>query len=350
MIRVLSSLLILVLCLHALRADPDEEPEAVEPPIVHRPANFSGAIGSHLEVTMRAEPRTLQAEDPLTLTVAIKGTGSLEKLPRPDLRQLPDFAKRFQIDNGGDRYLPREQTREFDYRLKPRSTGVRQIPPLPFVYFKPGVIPDYMGYQTALAPAILLTVKPRGVVAANEIQGDRPPLSLPDAVYQLTEGAAVLRAESPLAFPSPWLLAGLLLAPPVLCLVWYSAWRRAYPDAARVARQKRSRAAQHALKALGGLSKLTDEQQAYRAEAVLAEYLRERLDIAVALQPPVQVAAQLSQAGFATSLVREIAEFFAACTAARFAPGLQTDRTDWTGRSTRLLLALEAESWRLSVS
>jgi hypothetical protein len=95
---------------------------------------------------------------------------------------------------------------------------------------------------------------------------------------------------------------------------------------------------------------LPDEQQAYRAERVLTGYLQERLDLTNALDSPAAVEARLRQAGFTASLGEETAAFLAACTAARFAPGLKRNHPDWAARTTRLLLALEADSWRLPVS
>src|SRR5438034_11122172 len=107
----------------------------VEPPVAGRPGNYSGAIGSHFRVQMHATPTQLQAEDPLTLTVRISGSGNVQQLQRPDLLRLPRFAQRFHIDNLSDRYLPTEQIREFDYRLRPRSSAVKQVPFWSFIFF-----------------------------------------------------------------------------------------------------------------------------------------------------------------------------------------------------------------------
>src|SRR5438067_623194 len=135
-------LLILLLAFSASSAEDEVSAAKVEPPIVGRPAHFSGAIGSY-KVRMRAEPTVLQAEDPLILTVRITGSGSLESLARPNLQRQDRFAKQFQIENLKDRYLPDERAREFDYRLRPRSSAVKEIPALPFPFFTPGIVPAY---------------------------------------------------------------------------------------------------------------------------------------------------------------------------------------------------------------
>src|SRR5260370_11500442 len=99
--------LLTVLCVlggglgHGWAAGQDKS-SAVEPPLVGRPDNFSGAVGS-FQVSMRAQPTVLHAEDPLILTVRITGTGRLDDIERPDLRRLPRFAKQFEINDLSDR-------------------------------------------------------------------------------------------------------------------------------------------------------------------------------------------------------------------------------------------------------
>ena len=66
-----------------------------------------------------------------------------------------------------DRALPEKKTREFDYRLRPRSDAVREIPTLRFAYFNPKIQPPEQGYQTTIAPAIQIRVRPRAQVRAQ---------------------------------------------------------------------------------------------------------------------------------------------------------------------------------------
>jgi hypothetical protein len=316
----------------------------VEPPLAGRPVNFSGAIGSRFSVQMRAAPTQVQAEEPLILTVRIAGTGNLQEIQRPDLRRLPRFAERFHIENLPDRPAPAEKTREFDYRLRPRHASVKEIPPLPFVFFNPKILPSEKGYQTTYAEAIALTVQPRAIVNPAQVEGMVSSAQAPDSVYQLVEGPVVLRHDPPFALPGPFELGVLLIGPPMLAGLWYVFWRLRHPDAAPQARKRRSRAAQHALKALQRSGKLAAETQPQQVEAILAEYLRQRLDLFSAEPTPAAVAQHLEQAGCSTALAQEVARFFGHCDAARFAPGLLEEPQCWTTTATRLLVALEAES------
>jgi hypothetical protein len=309
--------------------------------VVNRPAEFSGAVGAY-QVSTRAQPTELQAEDPLILTIRITGSGPLEKIERPDLRRLWRFAEHFAIQNLGERFLKEEGAREFDYRLRPRTAEVSQIPAFRFVYFKPGLIPDYRGYQTALAPAIPLHVRPRATVEAAEVEGPTIAADVPESVYQLAEGAAVLRQEEPFALPGSWLLALMLILPPGLCAAWYLAWQRAYPDQARRARRRRSRAAQQALRALRSAEALTGRERASQLTAAFNDYLRLRLNVPEMEPTATEVAAHLRVASVPADLVQEVTRFLEACDAARFGPRPVLAGENGAAAGTRLVLALEA--------
>jgi BatD DUF11 like domain len=334
----------IVLCVFVLlatgltRADDSE----IEPPAVGRPENFSGAIGS-FQLTMRAQPTQVQVEDPIVLTVRIVGTGDVQRLERPNLRRLPRFTQHFQIENLADRYLPSEKAREFDYRLRARSAEVHEIPPLPFVYFKPGVVPDYKGYQTTYTAAIPLTVRPRAELDPNEVQGTDSTTAAPASLYQWAAAGEVLQRTHHWMLPGPALLVSLVLLPPILSLAWWAVWRRLYPDAARLAQQRRSRAARRALAVLSSLHRIDADRKPLQAEVVVTDYLRRRFDLRVAEPTPSEIEAHLRQAGIPASLSRDVAGYVETCHAARFAPNVSTEAPDWSASGRRLILSLEAD-------
>lgn len=330
--------------------DAAENATVVEPPVAGRPANYWGAIGSQFRVRMRAEPTRLRAEDPLILTVSITGNGNLEEIQRPDLRRLPRFVGQFHIDTLADRHIRAAKTREFDYRLRPRTALVKEIPPLSFAYFNPKILPPERGYQTTLAPAIPLAVQPRTEIRPSRVEGTTPTAQTPASVYQLIEGAVVMRTDPPFALPDNGALVALLVGPPAVSALWYLIWRRRHPDVVRQFRKRRSRAAQHALKALHRAQKLDAVERAHQAEVILTGYMRHRLDQLAVEPTPAEVAQQLVQAGSSAPLAEEAARFFAACDAVRFAPGLIEKPDNWTATARHLVLALEEESWPAELS
>jgi hypothetical protein len=230
------------------------------------------------------------------------------------------------------------------YRLKPRSPAVRAIPSFPFVYFQPGMLPAAKGYMTRWAPSIDLRVRPRDAVKPRDIEASRPPVGPPATIFEFVEGDQVLRQEKPEALPGPAFLSVIAFGPPMACLMWFLVWRRMYPNAARQARQRRSRAASLALKQLRAAAKLPVSEQTERVAWIVSAYLRQRLDLSAAEPTPVEVAAHLRRFPLPEELADRAARFFEECAAARFAPaGLANFSA--IRDAEPLILGLEDASW-----
>jgi hypothetical protein len=326
---------------------PAQQPAPLpELPVINRPPLFDeerSPIGSFREPVVKAEPTELQAEDPLTFTLRLIASGPVLRPPgRPRLEKFPGFADDFDIEPLGDgdgRIDP--QTWEFAYRLRPRRAEVQAIPSIPFVYFVPGQLPAHRGYQTRYTSAIELKVRPRAEVRPSDVAGPRPPRG-PDSLYQLAEGPGLYRRQQPDSLPGLPALLILFLFPPLACAGWYWLWSQFYPDAARLVRLRRSRAARLALQALHHLGASDTILQAERTAAIVAEYLRQRFDLSAAEPTPDEVETSLQRAGVPSDLAGRVAEFFRRCDAVRFGPGLATDPTELIAGAEELLLALEA--------
>jgi hypothetical protein len=315
----------------------DDAADAV--PFVGRPAGlpFSDASGD-FRVRAAAAPTRLQAQDPLTLTLTVTAFGD-EPVRRPprrmDLRELPDVADRFDVDDpedGGDR-RPDPRTWEFVYRLHPKAAGAAAVPSLPFVFYNPEIQYPGKGFQTAYTDPIPLEVRPRDVYQA--------PLNAPDFLFDAAPADRVLARQEPWAPPGPLTVAALLLAPPLACAAWYACWRRLYPDAARRARRRRSHAARRALHALRGAGRLPPAERAARAAAAVAGYLRERLDAPVEEPTPAEAAACLARAGVSPALSEQAADFLRACDAVRFGPAGGADAAGLPADAERLILSVD---------
>jgi hypothetical protein len=320
--------------------------EENDPPVIGRIEPFCGAVGSGtFQVEMEAVPTRLQAGDPLTLTIRIRSLGLWQRPPgRPDLLRQPEYAKfrgRFHIDNAGERLDPDRGAWEFDYHLRPKSESVTGIPSLLVVYFRPGVIPREKGFMTTSAPGIPLQIGPRARVLPSDLQGNTQIAAIPDRFYWIVEGQRVLRQEKPPGLPSSWLLVLLAVAPPAFCFGWYVMWRRLNPDAARLARQRRSRAAQQAIESLAVRN--GSRMQASDVGEILAVYLRQRMDLSPLEPTPGEVARHLEEKGFPADLSARVADFFQACDAARFAPKSSADPDSFHETAIGLISRLESE-------
>jgi hypothetical protein len=328
---------------------------ADQPPVRNRPAHFSEAVGS-FEVSMAAEPTELRVGQALKLTVRVTATGPVQQPPRrPDLRELDAFRTAFYVENlpGADDNSAAGDGKaawEFAYRLKPRNDHVDAVPSLPFVYYRP-VPPGSRGrgsFQTLYATRVSLTVKPaEAETPPTPGTIDLAPLQAPESVYGLAEGPAVLRRPSEWAFVGSIATGVVLAGMPLLCAAWYLAWRRLYPDAARRARQRRSLAARHALRALDALPRRPADEQPRQAAVIVALYLRERVELPGAAPTPEEAAAHLRRAGISPAVSDQVAGFFRSCDVARFAPAaLRAEgpgTANWAGAAGSLILTLEAD-------
>jgi hypothetical protein len=317
-----------------------------EIPTVGRPADlpFSEASGN-FRVSASAEPIVVEAQSPLTFVLRVEALAPVRQPPRRiDLRELPAFAERFdflEADNNGER-RPNPQTWEFVYRVQPKRDDVSAVPGVPFVFFNPEIQYPRKGFQVAYTDPIPLTVRPHEVYPV--------PLDAPDNLLRLATGAGLLAHQQPWAPPGPWVMAFLLLAPPSLCAAWYFAWRRLYPDAAGLARQRRSLAARRALQALRGSGRLPSGQQAARVAAVVADYLRGRCDAMAVELSPAEAADCLERVGCSPALAKRAVAFFRHCDVARFAPSGTPSVTDLPAAARRFILDVEAETWAASHS
>jgi hypothetical protein len=325
-------------------ADGSEEGESDDIPVVGRPVDlpFSEASG-WFEVQARAEPTTVEAETPLTFTLSVRAVRPTRRPPqRLDLRQLPEFAEQFYIEDPSDEAArPDDRTWEFAYRLKPRRTEVRAIPSLPFVYFNPYLLTASKGFQVLYTDPITLHVLPHEKVQV--------PIKAPEGAFVLATGPAVLERQSPWTPPQLGSILALLTAPPLGCIAWYLLWRRLYPDAARVATQQRSGAARRAVQALHSLRRLDPHARAARTTAIMAGYLQQRLDLTIAEPTPDEIALLFAQHDFSADLTERATRLFDLCDRARFLPaesgnGVSGEPTVQLHDSAiQLILAVEEE-------
>jgi hypothetical protein len=305
----------------AVRAGPGDDDDDV--PVVGRPADFSGAVGN-FKVGARAQWTRGQAETALTFTLTVKADGPVRRPPRRlDLGKLPDFARDFYVEDGKDLH-PDAATWEFTYRLTPKRVEAAEVPGVRFVFYNPALAQTNRPFQTVYTDAIAVPV----------------PLVAPAPAFEIITGPAVLTRPLRWPVPGPATAVLLLLAPPLVCVAWWLVWRRRYPDAARLTRQRRSWAARRALHELHQVRGLSGEALAARAAAVMTDYLHERLDLSVREPTPAEAREHLLRHGATPQRAEEIGGFFKSCDAARFLPAAQAG-PELSAQAERIILAVE---------
>ena len=297
---------------------PQAGPEA---PLVGRQEPFCGAVGSgRFKVSTTAAPRELQAGDPIRFTVTIESIGAWQRAPeRPDFQKKAEYARfreNFHITNESERLSPQEGRWEFNYLLRPKNEGVKQVPSLYLVYFRSGLTPPEKGYMTTIAPAIPLRVTPRAKVETSEIQGKSEPLRPPNRFYEIVTGPEVLRRENK-SFVNGWVLLLLIIVPPTLSVSWFVWYTHRNPDAARRHRLQKSRAGRQALHALDSLQAVSPHEAARKIVEIVGGYLRHRFDLNVF--PP---ASEVNHGNEKLSLDQRtrLVELLQRCDAIRYAP------------------------------
>jgi hypothetical protein len=318
--------------------------EKFEPPLEKRPANFSGGVGT-FKVAAEATPAKVAIGKPVLFTLRVTAIGKPVAAPaRPRLESDADFKKLFAVETPEPALKhPDDVTWEFYYRLRPRSTDAREIPEVEFSYFDPAFGQDPSGYQKKFTDAVPLKVTP-APTEVPKVEGSGGPAAVPDAVLGIVRGEEILAHRRPWSPPGVAILVALLLAPPLACVAWYAVWRRLYPDAARLAHRRRSRAARQALHAISAARALPPHEQGERLADAVTGFLRQRLDLPGAVPTPGETAAHLARVGAAETVQRQALRFFVACDAARFSPA-PSGSGELADAASALVLAVEAETW-----
>ena len=183
-----------------------------------------------------------------------------------------------------------------------------EVPALEFAYLTPA---DKR--NTTFAKVVPITVVPAAATPAAAAG----PLDEPDELFHIATGPDVLREGDDPPAPSAWLW--LVLLGPTAGLAWYVGWRRHYPDAAALARSRRSRASRLALRAIGKADRAGDP--AAVLAAAVRQYLQDRAALPRAAVTPGEVHAWLESPGRAApGLLEAAVRFLQSCDAARFSP------------------------------
>ena len=284
-------------------------------------------------LTVTASPIELAPRSVLVYTVTLRALGPMARPPRRlDLRQVRDFARLFDIDPiASEKEQATPTSWRWRYRLTPRWGEVDEIPGFPFVFYNPDLQPPERAYQVLYSDPISIRQTPARTTFGPTEVGD----------LELADDSA-LGATPAWSGPGRVLWLGVGLTPPLLGVVCCLAWRRLYPDTARAASRRRSRAARLALEAIRHAARLRGRERAERLTAVVVGYLRARVDLAPNEPSPEEVNVHLVERGFPDELAREAAALLALCAAARFAP---TDADeDLDGRARRLIQGIEEAS------
>jgi BatD DUF11 like domain len=284
-----------------------------------QPDDFRGFVGD-LGITTSLDRTTVEANDAVTFSVTVTGTGNLRTLLPPEFDVPADFevfepevTESISRDGGVIRGFKR-----FDYVMIPRAPGDREVPSVSMAYFDPRA----GRFSTASAPAIPLEVT--GEAPVSPTGGVRSGVeTLRQDIRFIRLGAPRLHAVDRRVLGSAgfWIVALL----PMLAVAGALGLRRhqdrLFGDVAYARGRRASRVAKRRLAEARALA-TNEDPKAFYAEAAraLQGFLADKLNIAEAGLMTDLVTRELKARGVSDQVVTEYLACIEHCDQKRFAP------------------------------
>ena len=288
--------------------------EATNNPLSQPTEHFYGACGVGVRVHWELERGSVKEGESLLVTLVVERVRNPQQVQRPDLRKLEAFARQFEwIEPQPPAEVDTSvgQVR-FPYRLRPRHSGVTEVPPLLFYYFNPSA-PEGRQYPLTTAPVVSLRVLP----ATNSEGSSTLPLLGEVFWFQLVEEERNVSflAKERLSL-NLWLVSFVL--GPLWAWVWYCLWRWWFPDAQRLAQLQRSRLTRDAVRQLRRVRQSSQPWQALHAAVV--NYIQKRWNLPPGWATPAEVVAALRDQSIPDPLLTRLDYLLQEWERRRFAP------------------------------
>ncbi len=290
-------------------------------PTEGRPADFSGLAGTW-NLHAKVDKTSLPSGETLTLTLIASGTGEPGAVMAPDL----NFIRGFQV------YRPESEskkeflnnrlftTKTFRYLLVPEHPGMLTIPPVHLDYF------DTKNGKYARASTRLIRIN----VTQGKSDATIPDMKSPGHGFKVGSEIRFIKQSVPLLKPvarflSGWLVAVLVIFPPVLLLVTHAAMRRIerlQTDSGYARLHGASKIVRRRLKVAGHAAKAMDAQKLDEETArAVTGFIADRLDIPASRILASKVRAILVNAGVSETLAEDTETLLKEIDMRRFAPG-----------------------------
>lgn len=253
-------------------------------PIAGKPADFTGLVGT-FHMTSTLEPSTLKAGESATLTIQVKGRGTVNRIPDlklPEMDSVRTYSDQpvLTIEQGHDGITG---TKTMKWALVPEKAGEYKVSGLSLSFFDP----QTKTYQVLASPTHALSAFPgkseTGIIALNPSVKDSTADGTPKKeIQQLGEDILPIHTDAvDLALPlgslaRGWFFWVSLLGPPALYLMLLGALRVKRLSPERLA-QSRTR------KAFGTLKRRCQNDQIGHQDLIDAfkDYLNDRCNLSM---------------------------------------------------------------------
>ncbi|WP_280751626.1 MULTISPECIES: BatD family protein [unclassified Parabacteroides] len=297
-----------------------------------KPADFSGAVGN-FTMNTNINATDLKANEAVTITTKISGTGNIRLMKNPEVKFPNDFDiydPKISVDTrvsaGGV-----SGSKTIEYMAIPRFGGEFEIPAIRFSYFDP----KSATYKTLTSESYTLKVE-RGEEGENSPAvtnfNNRESVRFlgQDIRYLKVKGIHFESQED--LFYGSMLFYLSYIVPALLFIVFFFIYRKQMKENANIALKRTKRANRMAVKRLKNAGKLLKEnkKEAFYEEVLRAlwGYLSDKLSIPQSDLTKDNVANELSKYGVGDELISEFMAILNDCEFARYAPSQAPDAMD----------------------
>lgn len=313
-----------------------------------KPAGFSGGVGQ-FAINSRISNTDLQANEAVTLTLTIQGSGNMKLLKTPAV----DWPEGFEVydpkvtNNFKNSLSGVSGTKTIEYLAIPRAGGTYTIPAVQFAYYDT----QADTYKTLSTPEYTLNIarsaneESSAAVVNNFIQKENIQQFGSDIRYIYTnDQPRFIQQASSITFGSLafWAWYG---APSLLAAILFFLFRKQIKenaDITRVRYKKANKVAQRRLKAAEKLLKKNQKEAFYEEiERAAWTYLSDRLSIPTAQLNKENIAQILSNKGVSQTVIGELHRVLTTAEFARYAPTSDHAMQDMYNDTTNIINQLE---------
>ena len=286
------------------------------------PPGFAGAIGEYT-ISASVDKVQVEANQPITLTVRVSGTGNIKTLPDPILPPLSDF-KRFDsesTENTSSKGDILRGSKTFKYVLIPKTEGRYTIDPVTFTHFDPKA----EEYKTVKTRPIVIKATPGEAEEEPVAYGlSRSEIEVVGRdIRYIKPNAASLENQGRFLYQNTWfqLLQLIPLCAIAIALIYRRHSDRINQDVQYARLRRAYRRAQQRLKEANRLIEGESPEEFYACVSkAVTDYVGDKLNISATGTTTDQIADKLEEKGISEEVKQKLISCLNECDFYRFAP------------------------------
>jgi hypothetical protein len=294
--------------------------EVRDAPLEGRPDTYIGAAGTGFRVSGELRPTRAIVGNPMTFTLSVSGSGSLESTQPPDLALMPEIADNFKVYDATQQTTG--DTREFTFTLRPKTTEIDRFPAVPVSYFDV----DRGKYQTLQTRPVSIEITPAEQLSADDIAMSSGAGAVGrEGIQARSEGIFANVTDLGSVYdqsvrPGRWLVAlvGLLGIYAVVAVVSHQIQRLSADEAGRRRRAAPANARQRLQAGLDALNSHNLRAGADQVQTAVTGLVADVNDLPESGLTPRDVREQLSAQNVDQALIERVDDLLQSCDAARY--------------------------------